>query len=174
MGSFHQVQVCEFDFAWFNMKISVLGYKTAGRCSLWRVFGNCLYSFVNRMSWLILIGRECCHDFAHSHAGWVCPTFYCSAQTDQLMIARVVLSIGSRDTVMSHGAQRLMRWRRGRGRRDHRTETELRCHRRFSSVTAESLIDMNASLHAFDFERQFDDRVANEWFQENWWVYAHE
>lgn len=25
------LQVCEFDFAWFYMKISVLGYKTAGR-----------------------------------------------------------------------------------------------------------------------------------------------
>ncbi|KAG1930447.1 elongation of very long chain fatty acids protein [Pimephales promelas] len=27
---------------------------------------------------------------------------------------------------------------------------------------------MNDSLHAFDFERQFDDRVALEWFQQNW------
>lgn len=27
---------------------------------------------------------------------------------------------------------------------------------------------MNASLHAFEFERQFDDRGWNEWFQEYW------
>ncbi|XP_048025885.1 elongation of very long chain fatty acids protein 6-like [Megalobrama amblycephala] len=27
---------------------------------------------------------------------------------------------------------------------------------------------MNDSLRAFDFERQFDDRVALEWFQQNW------
>ncbi|KAA0724821.1 Elongation of very long chain fatty acids protein 6 [Triplophysa tibetana] len=34
------------------------------------------------------------------------------------------------------------------------------------SVAAEILTIMNETLYAFDFERQFDDRAANEWFQE--------
>lgn len=30
------------------------------------------------------------------------------------------------------------------------------------------MMRMNESLHAFDFERQFDDRAALEWFERNW------
>ncbi|KAL1264878.1 hypothetical protein QQF64_005233, partial [Cirrhinus molitorella] len=41
-----------------------------------------------------------------------------------------------------------------------------------SSSSAEHFISfslkMNESLYAFDFERQFDQRVAYEWFQHNW------
>ncbi len=32
------------------------------------------------------------------------------------------------------------------------------------------IMKMNESLHAFDFERQFNDRAALEWFEQNWWV----
>ncbi|XP_016304207.1 elongation of very long chain fatty acids protein 6 isoform X2 [Sinocyclocheilus anshuiensis] len=30
------------------------------------------------------------------------------------------------------------------------------------------MMKMNESLHAFDFERQFNDRAAQEWFEQNW------
>uniref|UniRef100_A0A8C2FDR8 Elongation of very long chain fatty acids protein n=1 Tax=Cyprinus carpio TaxID=7962 RepID=A0A8C2FDR8_CYPCA len=35
-------------------------------------------------------------------------------------------------------------------------------------ISTHRTMRMNESLHAFDFERQFDDRAALEWFERNW------